>query len=177
MVSPEEIKLIMQNNKFMIMTICPIDERYYLEMGTNSYDMYILGHLLSYLRLQITTRENILIFLYNKKFIAVVGDLDCFYAHYNPESNILHVGGEYDDYQDQAYFEKAFPEDKSKNFLEYTYPVPLYFFLELVDKMRLLFDNHTLWIVLYEDENGKLHLEKYDRNLDYLKNSIPLAKL
>ena len=151
------------------MNICPFDERYYLEMGTNSYDMYILGHLLSYLRLQITTGENILHTLHAKNFIAVVGDLDCFYAHFDPKTNILKIGGEYDDYQNQAYFEKAFPEDKSKDFLEYTYPVPLNVFLELVDKMRLLFDKRTPWIVLYEDDQGSLHLEKYDKNLDFLK--------
>lgn len=177
MISPEKIKLIAQNNKYMVMTICPIDERYYLEMGTNSYDMYTLGHLLSYLRLQITTRENILHTLHNTKFMAVVGDLDCFYAHFNPQTNMLKIGGEYDDYQDQAYFEKAFPKDKSKDFLEYTYPIHLDVFLKLVDKMKFLFDKHTVWIVLYEDEYGKLHLEKYNRNLDYLKNSTPLTKL
>ena len=177
MVSPEEIKLIMQNNKFMIMTICPIDERYYLEMGKNSYDMFLLGQLLSHLRIENQNRDFIIHELRTKKFISGINDLEYYAARYDPQTNILNIGGEYDDYQDQEYFEKVFPKDKSKNFLEYTYPIPLDVFLELVDKMQLLFNERTLWIVVYEDEQGKPHLEKYDRNLDYLKNSTPLAKL
>jgi len=98
-----------------------------------------------------------------------INDLEYYAGRYDPKTNLLYIHGEYDDYQDQKYFEKVFPKDKSKDFLEHEYPVPLDIFLELAEKMRLLFDTRTPWIVLYEDEQGSLHLEKYDKNLDFLK--------
>jgi len=89
--------------------------------------------------------------------------LDCFYAYYDSQTNMLKIGGEYDDYQDQAYFESIFPAEKSKDFLKYEYPIPLDTFLELAEKMKKFFDERVEWVILYEDEFGKVHLEKYYR--------------
>ena len=167
-----DIKKVIEHNRYAILVLYPFDADptapYYADRGSTCYDMYILGHLLGYLRLQITTRENIIKILNTEKFMAVGGDLDCFYAHYNSVTNILRIGGEYADYQDQAYFEKSFPHEKSKNFLDHEYSIPLDTFLNLAEKMKLLFDLHTHWVILYEDEFGKLHLEQYDKKIDYL---------
>jgi len=162
----------MIDKKQFVMCLYPFNtgpyQKYYINMGTNSYDLYVLGHLLSYLRHEITPHKNILHALYDEKFIAVGGDLDCFYAHFNPETNMLKIGGEYADFMDQAYFESVFPGEKSKKFLEYQYQISLDNFLDLAEKMKLLFDLHTQWVILYEDEQSKVHLEKYDKKIDYL---------
>jgi len=81
---------------------------------------------------------------------------------------MLKIGGEYADYQDQAYFEKSFPSEKSKKFLEYKYSIPLDDFLKLAEKMKQFFDKRVEWIILYEDEHGTVHLEKCDKKIDYL---------
>ena len=167
-----DMKKILERNRYAVLVRYPFDNDpcavYYAGMGSTCYDMYILGHLLGYLRLQITTRENIMKILNTEKFMAIGGDLDCFYAHYNSATNMLKIGGEYADYQDQAYFEKSFPSEKSKNFLEYKYSIPLDDFLELAEKMKQFFDERVEWIILYEDEHGTVHLEKYDKKIDYL---------
>lgn len=162
-----DIKKILECNRFCGMARYPFDgdpcAQYYSDRGSSCYDMYILGHLLSYLRLQITTRENILHTLYDKKFMAIGGDFDCFYAHFNPGTNMLKIGGEYADFMDQAYFESVFPEEKSKKFLEYQYQISLDTFLDLAEKMKKFFDERAEWIILYEDKFGKIQLEQYYR--------------
>jgi len=172
MIVTYDIKKIIKHNRYAILVLYPLDADptapYYADRGSTCYDMYLLGHVLGYLRLQITSRENILHILYDKKIMALGGDLDSFYAHYNPKTNMLKIGGEYADYQDQAYFEKSFPHEKSKSFLDHEYDIPLDIFLDLAEKMKLLFDLHTQWVILYEDEQSKVHLEKYDKKIDYL---------
>ena len=162
----------MIDKKQFVMSLYPFnagpDQKYYMDMGSNSYHMYVLGNLLSDLRREYVTRENIINTLNTKNFICIAGDLDCFYAYFDSQTNMLKVGGEYDDYQDQAYFEKSFPQEKSKDFLEYEYPISLDNFLELAEKMKRFFDDSVEWIILYEDEQGKVHLEKYDKKIDYL---------
>ena len=34
--------------------------------------------------------------------------------------------------------------------------------------MKKFFDGRVEWVILYEDAHGKVHLEKYDKKIDYL---------
>ena len=145
----------MKTNKIFIMirfSLTGIYNTYYSEAFINSYDMYLVGKLLSYLRIENQNREFIMHELRTKKFISVANDFEYFAGRYNLETNILKIGGEYADFMDQAYFESCFPEEKSKDFLEYEYPISLDNFLELVEKMKTFFDERIEWIILYEDE-------------------------
>jgi len=53
----------------MVLNICSLDERYYLEIGTNNYDIFLLGQLLSHLRRENQNREFIMHELRTNKFI------------------------------------------------------------------------------------------------------------
>ncbi len=167
-----DMKKILNRNKYAILVLYPFDNDpcpiYYADMGSTCYDMFLLGHLLGHLRIENQNREFIMHELRIKKFISAANDLEYYAGRYDPQTNILHIGGEYADYQDQAYFEKSFPQEKSTDFLEYMYPISLDNFLELAEKMKQLFDEHVDWVILYEDEFGKVHLEKYDKKIDYL---------
>ena len=167
-----DIKKVIEHNRYAILVLYPFDADptapYYADRGSTCYDMFLLGHLLGHLRIENQNREFIMHELRTKKFISVANDLEYYAGRYNSQTNILNIGGEYADYQDQAYFEKSFPQEKSKDFLEYEYPISLDNFLDLAEKMKLLFDLHTHWVILYEDEFGKVHLEQYDKKIDYL---------
>jgi len=123
--------------------------------------MFLLGHLLGHLRIENQNREFIMHELRTKKFISVANDFEYFAGRYNLETNILKIGGEYADFMDQAYFESVFPQDKIKDFLGYEYPIPLDTFLALAEKMKRFFDTNVEWVILYEDEFGKVQLEQY----------------
>ena len=167
-----DIKKVIEHNRYAILVLYPFDADptapYYADRGSTCYDMFLLGHLLGHLRIENQNREFIMHELRTKKFISVANDLEYYAGRYNSQTNILNIGGEYADYQDQAYFEKSFPHEKSKNFLDHEYSIPLDTFLNLAEKMKLLFDLHTHWVILYEDEFGKVHLEQYDKKIDYL---------
>ena len=167
-----DIKKIINHNRYSILVLYPFDNDpcpiYYADMGSTCYDMFLLGHLLGHLRIENQNRAFIMHELQTKKFISVANDLEYYAGNYDSKTNLLYIHGEYADYQDQAYFEKSFPSEKSKNFLEYKYSIPLDDFLELAEKMKQFFDERVEWIILYEDEHGTVHLEKYDKKIDYL---------
>ena len=162
-----DIKKILERNRFCGMARYPFDgdpcAPYYSDRGSSCYDMILLGHLLGHLRIENQNPEFIIHELRTKKFISVANDLEYYAGRYDHQTNILRIGGEYADFMDQAYFESYFPEEKSKDFLEYEYPIPLDNFLELAEKMKKFFDDRVEWIILYEDEIGKVQLEQYYR--------------
>lgn len=151
-----DIKKVIERNRFCGMARYPFDNDpcapYYSDRGSSCYDMFLLGHLLGHLRIENQNPEFIMHELQTKKFISVANDLEYLAGRYNPQTNILRIGGKYADFMDQAYFESCFPEEKSKDFLEYEYPISLDNFLELAEKMKKFFDDRVEWIILYEDE-------------------------
>ena len=138
-----DIKKVIEHNRYAILVLYPFDADptapYYADRGSTCYDMFLLGHLLGHLRIENQNREFIMHELRTKKFISVANDLEYYAGRYNSQTNILNIGGEYADYQDQAYFEKSFPAEKSKDFLEYEYQISLDNFLELAEKMEKFF--------------------------------------
>jgi len=175
MISEERVQQIIKENRYIIMSrsLFKIQGRYYSEMGVNCYDMDLLGNLLSYLYTEYKTYDDIVRALKNENYICGVNDLEHYLGEYLSASKKIAISGGYPDFMDQKYFEGLYPEEKEKDFLEYTYSIPLDNFLELAKKMIDFFHAHVLWIVIYEDKHGKIHLEKYDKNLDSLKDGIP----
>jgi|GEM_PF-1705223 len=173
----QKIITSIKSNQYFIMARHDLkgdtDKRYYFEMGASCYDMFLVGQLLSHLHVEYKTYEDIIYALKHKTSIGGVNDLEGYCGIYNSDIQILEISGEYPDFMDQKYFEDLYPEEKDKDFLEYAYSVPLDNFLELAKKMIDFFHAHVLWIVIYEDKHGKIHLEKYDKNLDCLKDGIP----
>ena len=167
-----DMKKIIEHNKYAILVLYPFDNDpcavYYADMGSTCYDMFLLGHLLGHLRMKYNNLKTIIHDLQTRKFISTVNDLEYYAGNYDSKTNLLYIHGEYADYQDQAYFEKSFPSEKSKDFLEYEYPISLDNFLELAEKMKKFFNANVEWIILYEDQFGTVHLEKYDKKIDYL---------
>jgi len=164
----DAIKEVIQVNKFFIMARyglkydpCPL---YYSEGIGNSYDMYLAGQLLGHLRTEYKNCEEILYALKNKNYICGVNDLGHYLGEFLSASKNIAIGGGYPDFMDQEYFELLFPEEKEKDFLEYTYPISLDNFLELAKKMIEYFHKKVEWIIIYEDEQGKVHLKKYDQD-------------
>jgi len=156
----------MNYKKYIFMNFYPFytdpSAKYYSNKGASCYDMDLLGNLLSYLRIEYKTHEGITHSLQNKGSICGGGDLDYYCGIYNSDIQILEISGEYPDFMDQKYFENLYPKEKDKDFLEYTYSISLDNFLELAKKMIDFFHKKVGWIIIYEDEQGKVHLKEFD---------------
>jgi hypothetical protein len=156
----------MNNNKnFIIMARFPLTGIYntfYAEIKSVSYRMYLLGQLLSHLRIEYKTYEDVVYALQNKTSIGGAGDLEYYYGIFNSKTNALEINASYPDFMDQKYFESLYPEEKDKDFLEYTYSISLDNFLELTKKMIDFFNENIELIIIYEDADGKVHLKKFD---------------
>jgi len=147
-------------------------ESYYYSKNASHYSMLLLGNLVSYLRITHKNYDQIVQELYNKKYIYCADDLNGYGAYYNSTLNIIEISADYafDSQEDAENLAREFPDITTKNAFIYTFFLSLNDFLNLVNQVINFFNENKEFIIIYEDNQGKLHLKEYHPTSEELQN-------